>query len=82
MEKGHQPCVAVFRKHHIRANLVLCVLQVQSLTLFVTHYPSVCELEQLYPDTVGNYHMAFLLNEEDSSQQGGRCAPEGGSGTK
>lgn len=40
----------------------------QSLTLFVTHYPSVCELENVYPEKVGNYHMAFLVNEEESAE--------------
>ncbi|KAM6230940.1 DNA mismatch repair protein Msh3 [Porphyrio hochstetteri] len=44
---------------------------VESLTLFVTHYPSVCELEKMYPDKVGNYHMAFLVNEEESAEQKG-----------
>ncbi|RMC08071.1 hypothetical protein DUI87_15102 [Hirundo rustica rustica] len=53
------------------ATLEHFIRDVEALTLFVTHYPSVCELEQLYPQTVGNYHMAFLLNEEDSSQQRG-----------
>lgn len=37
----------------------------KSLTLFVTHYPPLCELEQAYPEHVSNYHMAFLLNEPD-----------------
>lgn len=59
-------------KNHIRANpCSVCVLQVQALTLFVTHYPSVCELQRLYPDAVGNYHMAFLVNEEETGQQQG-----------
>lgn len=40
------------------------------MTLFVTHYPSVCELEKIYPSNVGNYHMAFLVNEEESEQKG------------
>ncbi|TKS78307.1 DNA mismatch repair protein [Collichthys lucidus] len=39
--------------------------QVKALTLFVTHYPSLCELERVYPEHVSNYHMAFLLNEPD-----------------
>uniref|UniRef100_A0A7N8Y9C2 DNA mismatch repair protein MSH3 n=1 Tax=Mastacembelus armatus TaxID=205130 RepID=A0A7N8Y9C2_9TELE len=34
-----------------------------TLTLFVTHYPPLCELERLFPGQVSNYHMAFLLNE-------------------
>lgn len=37
--------------------------KVKSLTLFVTHYPPLCELERLHPKHVANYHMAFLLNE-------------------
>lgn len=39
--------------------------QVKSLTLFVTHYLPLCELEKTFPSHVGNYHMAFLLNEPD-----------------
>lgn len=39
--------------------------------MFVTHYPSVCELEKVYPEKVGNYHMAFLVNEEESAEQKG-----------
>uniref|UniRef100_A0A665SZ52 DNA mismatch repair protein MSH3 n=1 Tax=Echeneis naucrates TaxID=173247 RepID=A0A665SZ52_ECHNA len=38
---------------------------VKALTLFVTHYPPLCELERVYPEHVSNYHMAFLLNEPD-----------------
>lgn len=41
--------------------------QVKALTLFVTHYPPLCELERVYPEHVSNYHMAFLLNEPDIS---------------
>lgn len=40
--------------------------QVKALTLFVTHYPPLCELERVYPQHVSNYHMAFLLNEPDA----------------
>ncbi|ESP05453.1 hypothetical protein LOTGIDRAFT_208479 [Lottia gigantea] len=40
--------------------------QVQCFTLFVTHYPSLGELELFFPGMVGNYHMSFLLNENDS----------------
>ncbi|XP_078252687.1 DNA mismatch repair protein Msh3 [Rhinoraja longicauda] len=47
------------------ATLEHFVKDVKSLTLFVTHYPPVCELEKLFPQNIGNYHMAFLLNEED-----------------
>ncbi|XP_069792575.1 DNA mismatch repair protein Msh3 [Narcine bancroftii] len=47
------------------ATLEHFVKDVTSLTLFVTHYPPVCELEKLYPQNIRNYHMAFLLNEDD-----------------
>ncbi|XP_039238039.1 DNA mismatch repair protein Msh3 isoform X2 [Pipra filicauda] len=53
------------------ATLEHFIRDVESLTLFVTHYPSVCELEKLYPDKVGNYHMAFLVNEEETGEQKG-----------
>uniref|UniRef100_A0A8C8RNX1 DNA mismatch repair protein MSH3 n=1 Tax=Pelusios castaneus TaxID=367368 RepID=A0A8C8RNX1_9SAUR len=53
------------------ATLEHFIRDVESLTLFVTHYPSVCDLEKIYPGQVGNYHMAFLVNEEESKQQKG-----------
>ncbi|XP_065406221.1 DNA mismatch repair protein Msh3 isoform X9 [Chrysemys picta bellii] len=53
------------------ATLEHFIRDVKSLTLFVTHYPSVCDLEKIYPEQVGNYHMAFLVNEEESEQQKG-----------
>lgn len=49
--------------------------QVKALTLFVTHYPPLCELEHVYPEHVSNYHMAFLLNEPDiAADTDGACA--------
>ncbi|XP_058683410.1 DNA mismatch repair protein Msh3 isoform X2 [Poecile atricapillus] len=50
------------------ATLEHFIRDVQALTLFVTHYPPVCELQQLYPHAVGSYHMAFLLNEDDQQR--------------
>uniref|UniRef100_A0A8C7PZF8 DNA mismatch repair protein MSH3 n=1 Tax=Oncorhynchus mykiss TaxID=8022 RepID=A0A8C7PZF8_ONCMY len=47
------------------ATLEYFIRDVKSLTLFVTHYPPLCELEKVYPLHVGNFHMAFLLNEPD-----------------
>ncbi|XP_076005669.1 DNA mismatch repair protein Msh3 isoform X2 [Genypterus blacodes] len=47
------------------ATLEHFIRDVKSLTLFVTHYPPLCELEREYPQHVSNYHMAFLLNEPD-----------------
>ncbi|KAK1792191.1 hypothetical protein P4O66_012148, partial [Electrophorus voltai] len=46
------------------------------LTLFVTHYPPLCELEKHYPQHVGNYHMAFLLNEPDTAIDEEEMQPE------
>nr|XP_056704992.1 DNA mismatch repair protein Msh3 [Euleptes europaea] len=51
------------------ATLEHFIKDVGSLTLFVTHYPPVCELEKVYPSQTGNYHMAFLINEEDSEEE-------------
>ena len=43
------------------------IFQVKSLVLFVTHYPLLAELEQKYPQTVANFHMAYV-EVEDSSE--------------
>ncbi|GCB63796.1 hypothetical protein scyTo_0011669, partial [Scyliorhinus torazame] len=56
------------------ATLEHFIKDVKSLTLFVTHYPPVCELEKLYPQNLRNYHMAFLLNEDVDEQNG--CVEE------
>lgn len=53
------------------ATLEYFIRDVKSLTLFVTHYPPVCELEKRYPEQVGNYHMGFLVNEDGSKQDSG-----------
>ncbi|XP_052015397.1 DNA mismatch repair protein Msh3 isoform X2 [Apodemus sylvaticus] len=53
------------------ATLEYFIRDVKSLTLFVTHYPPVCELEKCYPEQVGNYHMGFLVNEDESKQDSG-----------
>ena len=37
--------------------------QVKSLTLFVTHYPLLAQLERLYPGTAGNFHMSYVEAE-------------------
>ncbi|KAM6225260.1 DNA mismatch repair protein Msh3 [Rhynchocyon petersi] len=54
------------------ATLEHFIRDVQSLTLFVTHYPPVCELEKSYSEQVGNYHMGFLVNEDESTQDPGK----------
>ncbi|KAF4015333.1 hypothetical protein G4228_006174, partial [Cervus hanglu yarkandensis] len=53
------------------ATLEHFIRDVKSLTLFVTHYPPVCELEKSYSQQVGNYHMGFLVNEDESKQDAG-----------
>ncbi|KAM4808278.1 DNA mismatch repair protein Msh3 [Rhinophrynus dorsalis] len=52
------------------ATLEYFIRDVPSLTLFVTHYPPLCELEKKYAAHVGNYHMAFFLDEEESTDNG------------
>ncbi|XP_044231532.1 DNA mismatch repair protein Msh3 isoform X1 [Thunnus albacares] len=58
------------------ATLEYFIRDVKSLTLFVTHYPPLCELERVYPEHVSNYHMAFLLNEPDIATDDGEVQPE------
>ncbi|XP_043920172.1 DNA mismatch repair protein Msh3 [Protopterus annectens] len=59
------------------ATLQYFVRDVKSFTLFVTHYPLVCELEKLYPNQIGNYHMAFLLTEgTEGDEEGDVSSPE------
>uniref|UniRef100_A0A3B4X351 DNA mismatch repair protein MSH3 n=1 Tax=Seriola lalandi dorsalis TaxID=1841481 RepID=A0A3B4X351_SERLL len=45
-------------------------------SMFVTHYPPLCELERAYPEHVSNYHMAFLLNEPDVATDTDEVQPE------
>ncbi|KAI5613238.1 DNA mismatch repair protein Msh3 isoform X2, partial [Silurus asotus] len=58
------------------ATLEFLIRDVRCLTLFVTHYPPLCELEKLYPCHVGNYHMAFLLNEPETVAEEEEVQPE------
>ncbi|XP_031426428.1 DNA mismatch repair protein Msh3 [Clupea harengus] len=58
------------------ATLEFFIKNVRSLTLFVTHYPPLCELERVYPEHVGNYHMSFLLNEPDTRDEEGEVQPQ------
>lgn len=37
------------------------------LTLFITHFPSVCKLEKRYPEAIQNYHMGYI---EEKSHEG------------
>uniref|UniRef100_A0A672J3Z0 DNA mismatch repair protein MSH3 n=1 Tax=Salarias fasciatus TaxID=181472 RepID=A0A672J3Z0_SALFA len=60
------------------ATLEYFIRDVKALTLFVTHYPPLCELERVYPEHVSNYHMAFLLSEPDvpADADDGEVQPE------
>uniref|UniRef100_A0A3B5LWX3 DNA mismatch repair protein MSH3 n=1 Tax=Xiphophorus couchianus TaxID=32473 RepID=A0A3B5LWX3_9TELE len=58
------------------ATLEYFIKDVKSFTLFVTHYPPLCELEQVYPQHVSNFHMAFLLNEPDVTTDADEVQPE------
>ncbi|KAK2845677.1 hypothetical protein Q7C36_010531 [Tachysurus vachellii] len=58
------------------ATLEFLIKDVRCLTLFVTHYPPLCELEKLCPCHVGNYHMAFLLNEPETAAEVEEVQPE------
>ncbi|XP_058512170.1 DNA mismatch repair protein Msh3 [Ochotona princeps] len=57
------------------ATLEYFIRDVKSLTLFVTHYPPVCELEKHYSQQVGNYHMGFLVAEDEPRQDPGEEEP-------
>ena len=50
-----------------------------SLTLFVTNYPSLAELEVAFPKHVTNNHMAFMTSQQSDQQCDQQC-PEGGEG--
>ncbi|XP_073535360.1 DNA mismatch repair protein Msh3 isoform X2 [Phyllobates terribilis] len=52
------------------ATLEYIIREVTALTLFVTHYPPLCELETCYPTIVGNYHMAFFIDVEQGNEHG------------
>ena len=48
------------------------------LTLFVTHYPSLAELEAIFPNQVTNNHMAFMTSQEEQDQGNTKSCSEGG----
>ncbi|XP_061172820.1 DNA mismatch repair protein Msh3-like [Saccostrea echinata] len=49
------------------ATLDYFISKVQCQTLFVTHYPILAEFEKLYPRNVGNFHMGFIVHEDNGS---------------
>ncbi|XP_046871390.1 DNA mismatch repair protein Msh3 isoform X2 [Hypomesus transpacificus] len=58
------------------ATLEHLIRDTKCFTLFVTHYPPLCELENLYPQYVANYHMDFFINEFSGTSQDGEVQPE------
>ncbi|XP_029192324.2 DNA mismatch repair protein Msh3-like isoform X1 [Acropora millepora] len=49
------------------------ISEISSLTLFVTHYPSLAELEAVFPNQVTNNHMAFMASQEEGYQENTKC---------
>lgn len=41
--------------------------RVGCLTIFVTHYLPLTDFGRIYPSQVGNYHMAFIVNDEEEN---------------
>lgn len=37
------------------------------MTLFVTHYPNIAEIDKTFPDHVTNHHMAFMTSSDFQS---------------
>ncbi|XP_010781548.1 DNA mismatch repair protein Msh3-like [Notothenia coriiceps] len=75
---GRHPAIDLLMGDHNQyvPNLTELQVHVKALTLFVTHYPPLCELERVYPEHVSNFHMAFLLNEPDINTDDGEVQPE------
>ena len=51
------------------ATLQHFVTVIKSLTLFVTHYPSLAELQAQFPEHVGNFHMSFLADADAAGDE-------------
>lgn len=50
------------------ATLQHMVDHVKSLTLFVTHYPSIGDVQKMHPKSVANYHMSYMLQPRDGDE--------------
>lgn len=44
------------------------MIQIKCVTLFVTHYPAVVQLADLYPDRISSHHMGYLLDEDTEGE--------------
>ncbi|GAB1600646.1 DNA mismatch repair protein Msh3-like [Argonauta hians] len=49
------------------ATLRYFIENVNCITLFVTHYQLLAQFEDMYPDFVHNYHMSFLVDNNEES---------------
>lgn len=50
------------------ATLDHTIRNIRCFTIFVTHYPLLAQLEEVYPSVVGNYHMAFMEHEKERKE--------------
>merc|ERR1712142_1319046 len=58
------------------ATLEHVVRDIGSFTLFVTHYPLITRLSEKYPNVVENYHMSFMLDEEEEKMDANEATKE------
>ena len=52
------------------ATLEHLVRDVGAFVLFVTHYPLITKLAEKYEGVVENYHMSFMLDEDEEKDKG------------
>ncbi|KAK3732903.1 hypothetical protein QZH41_012683, partial [Actinostola sp. cb2023] len=50
------------------ATLYHIIAKIGSLTMFVTHYPNIAEIEKSFPEHVTNNHMAFMTSQDSAYQ--------------
>ncbi|XP_035231118.1 DNA mismatch repair protein Msh3-like isoform X2 [Stegodyphus dumicola] len=50
------------------ATLDYLITEIKCFTLFVTHYPSVMELKNIWPEYVITFHMAYILKDKDDKE--------------
>ncbi|XP_046657804.1 DNA mismatch repair protein Msh3-like isoform X2 [Daphnia pulicaria] len=58
------------------AALKYLVKQTKCITLFVTHYPVIVQLEDEFPGHVANYHMGYILESEKADNVQAKCDEE------
>jgi DNA mismatch repair protein MSH3 len=45
---------------------IFAFVQIKCITLFVTHYPVIVQLENEFPGHVANFHMGYLLESKEA----------------